>query len=316
MLLERIHSPADLKALPGSELPALAAEIRARIVETVGSNGGHLASNLGAVELTIALHRVFDSPREPLFFDVGHQCYTHKLLTGRADRFGTLRRFGGMSGFPAPSESEHDPAVAGHSGSALSLALGVAAARRCAGNADKVVAVLGDASLGNGITLEALNSTAHGGKNLVIILNDNRMSITPCVGALRRSLNRIITGSRYNRLRRTLKHALEGHSRGFRLLRGFKETLKRLILPPGAWFGEMGVRYFGPVDGHSLPELLRMLARIRELEGPLLLHVVTEKGRGCGFASREPTRYHGVGGYSLPDGTLSPRGRSPAPARS
>lgn len=304
MFPDGLKSPADLKALPECELPGLAAELRKRIVDVVGSNGGHLASNLGAVELTIALHRVFDSPREPIFFDVGHQCYAHKLLTGRAAEFATLRRFGGLSGFPSPAESIHDPAVAGHSGSALSLALGMAAAREAAGERSKVVAVLGDASLSNGITLEALNSTCRGGKNLVIILNDNRMSITPCVGALRRTLNRLITGSNYNRLRRALKHILMGHTRGFRLLRGFKETLKRLIMSPGAWFGELGVRYFGPVDGHSIPELVRMLERVRGLDGPVLLHVVTEKGRGCEFARREPTRYHGVGGYSLPDGVL------------
>lgn len=304
MFLEGIRSPSDVKALAADELPALAAEIRARIIDVVGRNGGHLASNLGAVELTIALHRVFDSPREPLFFDVGHQCYTHKLLTGRAGRFDTLRRRGGIGGFPNPAESEHDPAVAGHSGSALSLALGVSAAREADGDPDKVVAVLGDASLGNGVTFEALNSAIRGGRNLIVILNDNRMSITPGVGALRRSLNRLITGRHYNRFRRTLKQILREHVRGFRLLRGLKEWLKKLILPPGAWFGELGIRYFGPVDGHSISDLVDMLERVRGLEGPILLHVVTEKGRGCGFASREPTRYHGVKGYSLPDGTL------------
>lgn len=304
MYLEDISSPADLKALPESALDALADEIRERIIRVVGENGGHLASNLGAVELTIALHRVFDSPREPIFFDVGHQCYTHKLLTGRTDKFDTLRCNGGLSGFPSPEESPHDPAFAGHSGSALSLALGAAAARELSGDDGKVVAVLGDASLNNGITLEALNSTAHGGKNLIIVLNDNRMSISGGVGALRRSLNRMIAGRRYNSFRLGVKRALRDHEHGDRLARGVKDFFRKLFFSPGMWFSELGIRYFGPVDGHSIRELTRMLARLRELEGPLLLHVVTEKGHGCEFAVESPTLYHGVHGYSLPDGKL------------
>ena len=306
MYLEKINGPRDLRGLSPKELEALAAEIRERIVAVVAENGGHLASNLGTVELTIALHRVFDSPREPIFFDVGHQCYTHKLLTGRAPEFSTLRRTGGLSGFPHPGESPHDPAFAGHSGSALSLALGVAAAQAAAGSSDKVVAVLGDASLNNGITLEALNSTAHGGKNLIIVLNDNRMSITKSVGALRKCLNRIVSSRRYNRLRRGVKNALSEHRRGFRIASWFREELKRLFFPPGAWFEELGLRYFGPVAGHSLAELIPMLDRMKKLDGPLLLHVVTEKGHGCGFAAKNPTGYHGVKGYSLPNGELKP----------
>ena len=310
MYLEKISSPADLKALPGSALGDLADEIRERIIRVVGENGGHLASNLGAVELTIALHRVFDTPREPIFFDVGHQCYTHKLLTGRADKFDTLRRNGGLSGFPSPEESPHDPAFAGHSGSALSLALGAAAARELSGDDGKVVAVLGDASLNNGITLEALNSTAHGGKNLIIVLNDNRMSISGGVGALRRSLNRLIAGRRYNSFRLGMKRMLRDHEHGSRLACWIKDTFRRLLFSPGMWFSELGIRYFGPVDGHSIGELTRMLTQLRELEGPLLLHVVTEKGHGCGFAVKSPTLYHGVRGYSLPGGELPGGGKS------
>ena len=308
MYLENISSPADLKALPESALGDLAAEIRERIIRVVGENGGHLASNLGAVELTIALHRVFDSPREPIFFDVGHQCYTHKLLTGRADRFDTLRLRGGLSGFPSPEESPHDPAFAGHSGSALSLALGAAAARELSGDDGKVVAVLGDASLNNGITLEALNSTAQGGRNLIIVLNDNRMSISGGVGALRRALNRMIAGRRYNSFRLGVKRALRDHEHGDRLARGIKDFFRKLFFSPGMWFSELGIRYFGPVDGHSVKELTQMLTRLRDLEGPLLLHVVTEKGHGCEFAVKSPTLYHGVRGYSLPDGKVSSGG--------
>ena len=306
MYLEKINGPRDLHGLSPEELEALAAEIRERIVAVVAENGGHLASNLGTVELTIALHLVFDSPREPVFFDVGHQCYTHKLLTGRVPEFSTLRRTGGLSGFPHPGESPHDPAFAGHSGSALSLALGVAAAQTAAGSSAKVVAVLGDASLNNGITLEALNSTADGGKNLIIVLNDNRMSITKSVGALRKCLNRIVSSRRYNRLRRGIKDALSEHRHGFRIASWFREELKRLFFPPGAWFEELGLRYFGPVAGHSLAELIPMLERMKKLDGPLLLHVVTEKGHGCGFAAKNPTDYHGVKGYSMPDGELKP----------
>jgi 1-deoxy-D-xylulose-5-phosphate synthase len=304
MYLENISSPADVKKLPASALGDLAAEIRERIIRVVGGNGGHLASNLGAVELSIVLHRVFDSPGEPIFFDVGHQAYTHKLLTGRADKFDTLRLSGGLSGFPSPGESPHDPAIAGHSGTALSLALGVAAARAAAGGERKVVVVLGDASLNNGITLEALNSTARGGRNLIIVLNDNRMSISGGVGALRRSLNRLIAGRRYNSFRLGVKRALRDHEHGSRLVRRIKDIFRKLLFSPGMWFSELGIRYFGPVDGHSIGELTRMLTRLRDLEGPLLLHVVTEKGHGCGFAVKSPTLYHGVRGYSLPDGKV------------
>ncbi|MBQ6352688.1 MAG: 1-deoxy-D-xylulose-5-phosphate synthase [Lentisphaeria bacterium] len=307
MYLDGINSPADLRKLPETALADLAAEIRERIVGVVGRNGGHLASNLGVVELTIALHRVFDSPDTPFFFDVGHQCYTHKLLTGRAGSFDTLRRFGGLSGFPSPAESPHDPAFAGHSGSALSLALGVAAAREAAGDDRKVVAILGDASLSNGVTLEALNSTSCGGRNLIVVLNDNRMSITRGVGALRKSLNRLIAGRRYNSIRGGMKRALREYDRGSRIVRGIKDLFRRVLFSPGMWFSELGIRYFGPVDGHSIPELTRMLRQLGELEGPLLLHVVTEKGHGCEFAAHEPTLYHGVKGYTLPGGEV-PRG--------
>ena len=293
-LLDRIDSPADLKKLAAAELPRLAAELRARILEVTARRGGHLASNLGAVELTIALHRVFDAAREPFFFDVGHQAYCHKLLTGRRREFDTLRQYGGISGFPRPAESPFDPAIAGHSGSALSLALGVAAARTAAGDPRKVIAVVGDASLANGVSLEALNSVIYGGRNLIIVLNDNQMSISRNVGAFSRALSKLIAGRFYNRVRGGVRRAAARRARLLRLLRHFNDLLKKAVMPPATVFEELGIRYFGPVDGHSLGELIPLLARLRELDGPILLHVVTRKGCGCDFAEADPPRYHGV----------------------
>ena len=308
-LLDRIDSPADLKKLAEAELPQLAAELRGKVLEVTGRCGGHLASNLGAVELTIALHRVFDAAAEPFFFDVGHQAYIHKLLTGRRREFDTLRQYGGISGFPLPAESPFDPAVAGHSGSALSLALGVAAARAAAGDPRKVIAVVGDASLANGVSLEALNSAMYCGKNLVIILNDNQMSISRNVGAFSRALSKLIAGRLYNRLRGGVKRVAARRRRLLRLLRHFNDLLKKALMPPATVFEGLGIRYFGPVDGHSLGELVPLLDRIRELDGPVLLHVVTRKGSGCPFAEADPARYHGVPPFDPATGAFLSTGR-------
>ena len=307
MYLERINSPGDLAGLSVTELEALADEIRRQIIVTVGANGGHLASNLGAVELTIALHRVFNIPDEPLFFDVGHQAYTHKLLTGRREIFSTLRQFGGCSGFPTPAESRFDPAAAGHAGTAISLALGAAVARERRNQPGKAIAVVGDGSLTCGISLEALNAAQAAGKHLLVILNDNQMSISPNVGGIARGLNRLISGELYNRFKRAAINfvsSLPSHRKIRRLLHRLEDMVKGALLPPGVMFQELGVRYLGPVNGHSLPDLLRMLERIRDLEGPMILHVLTEKGRGCDFASRDPERYHGVSGFDPESGCL------------
>ena len=305
-LLDRIDSPADLKRLEDSELPQLAAELRQRILEVTGKRGGHLASNFGAVELTIALHRVFDAAEEPFFFDVGHQAYIHKLLTGRRREFDTLRQYGGLAGFPRPAESPFDPAVAGHSGSALSLALGVAARRAAAGDRRKVIAVVGDASLANGVSLEALNSVIYGGRNLIIVLNDNQMSISRNVGAFSRALSKLIAGRFYNRLRGGVRRAAARRGRLLRLLRHFNDLVKKALMPPATVFEELGIRYFGPVDGHSLGELIPLLARLRELDGPILLHAVTRKGCGCSFAEADPARYHGVPPFDPATGQFLP----------
>jgi len=287
-----------------AELGGLAADIRDRIVETVAANGGHLASNLGAVELTVALHRVFDVAHEPLFFDVGHQSYTHKLLTGREAEFSTLRKNGGLSGFPHPAESPFDPAVAGHSGSALSLALGVSAARQLRGDSGKVLAVIGDASLNNGVSLEALNCAADNGRNLIVILNDNQMSISRNVGAMAHSLSRLITGQLYNRVRTKVKKAAQNHSFVHHLLRRINDILKSVLMHRATVFEELGLRYFGPVNGHDFNELLPLLERIRELEGPVLLHVVTCKGKGRRYSENHPSRYHGVPPFDAESGEI------------
>ncbi|MBO5793176.1 MAG: 1-deoxy-D-xylulose-5-phosphate synthase [Lentisphaeria bacterium] len=287
------------------ELEEVAALCRKRIIDKVSSNGGHLASNLGCVELTIALHKVFDPARTPIIFDVGHQCYTHKLLTGRDESFEKLREKGGCSGFPHPAESPLDPAVGGHAGNALSVALGIGAARELENDPEKVIAVVGDGALGNGISFEALNSAGRGGKNLILILNDNKMSISPAVGAVSGQLSKLISGRFYNRSRRFFRHFILFSPRLFRLFRRLDDWLKAVLLPPGAIFQSFGFRFFGPVDGHSLPELITMLERVKDLEGPLMLHVVTKKGKGAAYAENAPVTYHGVGKFEPESGRMS-----------
>ncbi len=293
-VLERIKSPADLRQLQLKELDALALELRRIITETVAANGGHLASNCGIVELTIALHRVFNTPDEKIFFDVGHQAYAHKLLTGRGGKFASLRKIDGISGFPDPAESPFDPAPAGHGGSALSLALGAAAAMPDA--AERVIAVVGDGCAGCGVTFEAMNNAAvcPGKERLLVILNDNQMSIAENVGALSRYLGKVISGKFYNRIRGGFKRKLRHFPGVFRLIRGLVYAFKRALIPRGNFFEALGFRYLGPVDGHDMTELLRVLSQSRNLSGPLLIHVVTRKGFGCKFAEDNPTGYHGI----------------------
>lgn len=309
MFLEHLHQPADLQKLNTAQLTELCQEIRNTIISTVAENGGHLAASLGTVELIVALHKTFQSPEDTIFFDVGHQAYAHKLLTGRQELFSALRQYQGCAGFPTPAESIHDPAAAGHAGTAISLALGNAAASSQAGQSRKAIAVVGDGALTCGISWEALDMAKAYGQNLLVILNDNQMSIQPNVGAMARCLNRLISGKMYNRFRRGVIRVVEkspcpGRLRN--LIRRLEDSLKGLLLPPGALFQELGLRYLGPIDGHDLSVLLEVLARARNLSGPLILHVLTEKGRGCDFASTNPTRYHGVSGYSLPDGVIAP----------
>jgi 1-deoxy-D-xylulose-5-phosphate synthase len=311
MYLDHIHTPSDLQHLSNAELIQLCAEIRQTIIQTVGQHGGHLASNLGTVEVTVALHKTFKIPDDALIFDVGHQAYAHKLLTGRKQQFcNSLRRFEGCCGFAASTESIYDTGSSGHAGTAISLASGLAAARRKNGHPGKVIALVGDGSLSNGISFEGLNAGGKNAENLIIVLNDNQMSISPNVGALARCLNRVISGDTYNRMKKAVRDFFRrwpSLKKSYLCLRRIQNALKYLLLPPGIFFQELGYRYLGPVDGHDLPALLKVFESIRELPGPIVLHLITEKGRGCEFASKNPSVYHGLSGFQPNTGVIPAR---------
>lgn len=304
-LLPRIDSPADIKKLSLEELGRLAAEIRQMIVETVSRNGGHLAPSLGTVELTLALHYVFDSPRDKIVWDVGHQAYAHKIITGRRDRFHTLRRRGGISGFVRREESPHDAFNVGHSSTSLSAAAGIAEGRCLLGEACKVVAVIGDGSMTAGMAYEALNWAGDRDKDLIIILNDNEMSISPNVGALSSYLNRVMTGQQVMKWRTELKNFLKTipniGEQVLKFTRQAEESLKGLIVP-GVLFEELGFQYVGPLEGHRLDHLIKNLENVRALNKPVLVHVITRKGKGYPPAEREPSRFHGIGPFDAATG--------------
>jgi 1-deoxy-D-xylulose-5-phosphate synthase len=294
-LLPGIHGPDDVKALPEEELPLLAEELRRRIMQVVSRNGGHLASSLGVVELTIALHRVFSSPDDKIIWDVGHQCYAHKLLTGRNDAFDTLRTEGGVSGFPKRSESPHDAFDTGHAGTSISAALGMARARDHLGKEHRVVAVIGDGSMTAGMAFEGLNHAGALHTNLTVVLNDNKMSISHNVGALSQYLNRVITGKWYTRLREEIDPIVESivgdHVASF--AKRMEEGIKGAIVP-GRLFEDLGFKYYGPIEGHELPYLLETFERVKGIRGPKLVHVVTTKGKGYARAEEEAHSFHGV----------------------
>ena len=304
-VLEKIDSPADLKKLSENELTALAGEVREMIIQTVSRVGGHIGASLGVVELTIAMHYCFDSPRDKLVWDVGHQAYAHKILTGRRERFRTLRQHGGLSGFCSRSESKHDAFGAGHSSTSISAALGIGAARDLAGEKYRVVAVIGDGSMTGGLAYEALNNAGHAGRNLLVVLNDNEMSIERNVGAMPRYLNRLITGKVYNEAHRELGELINRipayGPRLYSLAKRLRESVKGLIVP-GMLFEELGFRYFGPVDGHNLRTLISMLTKVRDLKGPILLHVITKKGKGYPPSERDPVRWHGASPFCVETG--------------
>lgn len=306
-ILENLASPADLKGLSLAELESLAGEIRETIIDTVAANGGHLASSLGVVELTIALHRVFDSPRDKIVWDVGHQAYAHKLLTGRRGRFATLRKLGGISGFPKRDESPHDCFDVGHSSTSISAALGMAAARDVLGGREKVVAVIGDGSLTAGLAFEGVNQAGHLKKDLIVILNDNEMSISPNVGALSSFLNRKMTSDLFVRFKRETEQLLSNVPRFGRdllnIARRAEESLKG-FLTPGMLFEAFGFDYVGPLDGHRLPELIETLQNVSRLTGPVLVHVVTRKGKGYLPAEANPSLFHGVGPFDRQSGKV------------
>ena len=304
-LLDSIDNPQDLKRLTLKQLPILAQEIRNTIIETVSSSGGHLASSLGAVELIIGIHYCLNAPEDKIIWDVGHQAYAHKLLTGRKERFNTLRKIDGLSGFPNKYESEYDVFTTGHGSTSISTALGMAAARDIGNKSHKVVAVIGDASLGGGMAFEALNHAGHLNRQILVILNDNEMSISKSVGALSKYLNRIITAPSYNKIRKDVEGLLKRVPRfGFRVIRAAKrleEGLKNLLVP-GMFFEEMGFRYFGPIDGHDVKTIVATLRNVASMSEPVFLHVVTKKGKGYSYAEKIPEKFHGVGSFDVSTG--------------
>jgi len=306
-LLEKLQSPAELKTLSHQELRALAGELRQTIIETVASNGGHLASSLGVIELTLALHRLLDSPADKIVWDVGHQAYAHKLLTGRLERFHTLRQLDGVSGFPKRGESPHDCFDVGHSSTSISAALGMAAARDARGGQEKVVAVIGDGSLTAGMAFEGLNAAGHLKKNLVVILNDNEMSISPNVGALSSFLSRKMTSDLFVRLKRETENLLGSMPKFGKDLLSLAQRAEHSLkgfLTPGMLFEAFGFDYVGPLDGHNLEELLETLGNVFRLNGPVLVHVVTKKGHGYTPAEQNPSLYHGVGPFDRDSGAV------------
>lgn len=304
-ILPVINSPADLRDLNIKQLEQLAGEVRATILDVVSTNGGHLASNLGVVELTLALHYVFRMPQDKIIWDVGHQAYTHKLITGRRDRFNTLRTRGGISGFPKRKESPYDVFDVGHSGTSISAALGIAEAMKHQGEEGKVVAVIGDGSMTSGLALEGLNQGGELGDRLVVVLNDNEMSIAPNVGAMSSYLSRILTGSSVNKVRKVTESFLKSIPKVgehfLHIAQKAEDSFKSLIYP-GMLFEEWGYEYIGPIKGHRLDLLIEALSNARRIEGPVLVHVGTEKGKGYALAEENPMAFHGIGPFDLETG--------------
>lgn len=304
-LLDCINSPNDIKGLNFSDLEVLAKEIRELIIDTVSVNGGHLSSNLGVVELTLALHYIFNSPKDKIIWDVGHQSYAHKILTGRRDKFSTLRKHEGISGFPKREESNYDAFNTGHSSTSISLALGMATARDLCQESYKIIALIGDGSIANGLAFEALNHGGHIKKDIIVVLNSNEMSISPSVGALSSYLNRLITAPIYNRLKNDLTELISNipifGRKITNIAKKVEEGVKNVLIP-GAFFEELGFRYFGPIAGHNLPELINTLSSISKLKGPLLLHVITKKGKGYSPAEDNPSWFHGSTPFDIVTG--------------
>jgi 1-deoxy-D-xylulose-5-phosphate synthase len=314
-LLTNQTSPADLKSMDIPQLEQLAGELRETIISTVAENGGHLGSSLGVVELTIAIHKVFNSPQDRVIWDVGHQAYGHKLLTGRLDNFKTLRQLDGLSGFPKRKESEHDAFDVGHSSTSISAALGMSAGIDIQQGDEKVIAVIGDGSLTAGMAFEALNHAGHLKKNLIVILNDNEMSISPNVGALSSFLSRKMSSDLFLRFKKETENILN-HVPGFgkdlvSLARRAEESFKGFITP-GMLFEAFGFDYFGPLDGHNLPEMIETLKNVRNIKGPVLLHVGTRKGKGYAPAEADPTTFHGVGPFDRETGKVPAAKPGPA----
>ena len=305
LVIEKITQPSDLGALSFAELATLAREIRTMLVETVSRNGGHLAPNLGVVELTIALHLVFRSPEDKIIWDVGHQCYVHKILTGRRERLASIRQYGGLSGFPKTRESVHDCFETGHSSTSISAALGFALARDLNQERHAVVAVIGDGALTGGMSFEAMNHAGHVGTRLIVVLNDNEMSINNNVGALSGYLSRLRTDPLYYKSKDEIEDLLlRIPNIGRRMVKTFerlKDSLKYLLMP-GIFFEELGFTYLGPVNGHNLKDLKQVFERARRVDGPVLVHVYTKKGKGYLPAEKNPDTFHGIGRFDVETG--------------
>ncbi len=303
-ILDTINSPADVKALSMEELKQLAEEIRQLLISVIAKTGGHLAPNLGVVELTLALHRVFSTPEDKIVFDVGHQAYIHKIITGRREQFPTLRQYGGLSGFPKRSESAHDAFGTGHSSTSISAALGMAVARDIKRQDYNVIAVIGDGSMTGGMAFEALNNAGTLHKRMIVVLNDNEMSISKNVGAMSEYLYHLRTGETYNKI----KHDLEGWLKNMdfgsdvlKALRRLKGSVKYLMVPTSI-FEELGFTYLGPIDGHDLPTLIEVMQAAKKIDGPVLVHVLTKKGKGYKPAEESPNKFHGTGPFEIATG--------------
>lgn len=306
-ILDNVNYPEDIKKLNLNELQSLADEIRSFLITSISKTGGHLASNLGIVELTIALDRAFNMPEDKIIWDVGHQAYVHKMLTGRKNRFATLRKFGGMSGFPKPSESKYDMFATGHSSTSLSAALGMATARDIKGEKYNVIAVIGDGALTGGMALEALNDIGVSNTNLIVVLNDNEMSIAPNVGSIASYLSKIRTDPAYLNLKIDVENILKRipavGSSLYKSIERLKESLKYLLVQ-GMVFEELGYTYLGPIDGHNIQKLTEVFERCKKIKGPVLIHIVTKKGKGYSYAEKNPDRYHGVGPFDITTGEI------------
>ncbi|MDD3095895.1 MAG: 1-deoxy-D-xylulose-5-phosphate synthase N-terminal domain-containing protein, partial [Candidatus Marinimicrobia bacterium] len=294
-LLEGISQPADIKKLTQAQLPQLAEELRQYIIDVVSETGGHLAPSLGTVELTIALLYVYDLPDDKIVWDVGHQAYPFKVLTGRREALKSIRRFGGISGFPKRSESPYDVVGVGHASTSISAGLGIAVAESLRNFHNHIIAVIGDGALTGGLAWEGMNNAGNLKKQLLLILNDNEMSISKNVGSIPKYLNRIVTTPFYNKVKDDLWDLTENRKFLRRFLQNIKESLKTLLSRP-VMFDELGLRYIGPVNGHSIPDLIRTLKRIKKLNQPILLHILTKKGKGLKAAEENPTKYHGIKG--------------------
>lgn len=303
-MLETIQSPADLRCLDAASLPAVCEEIREFLLRSVSKGGGHFSSNLGTVELTVALHYVFDTPRDRLVWDVGHQAYAHKILTGRRDQMHTIRQADGLAGFPKRTESAYDTFGVGHSSTSIAAALGMALAARQKQEDWQAIAVIGDGAMTAGMAYEALNHAGDLDADLLVVLNDNEMSISPNVGALRKYLTRLLSGRMYSSMRENGKKVLSNSKSLSKLAKLTEEHMKGMVLP-GTLFEEMGFKYYGPIDGHDVNEMVSVLSNLRQIKGPRLLHVITQKGKGYEPAEDDPCTYHGVSPFNLKTGLVA-----------